>query len=396
MTDIVLQALQSAKDQNEKAAIIAELIFTSLPEMVALAGRRCVILHWFDQFIVENILGDCELTLDQMSEVYEQLEALPFIDILPWGLTFQETTRQGFLKHYSTTNSEALKTAARMAAPAYEANEQEKRNIAEAFFCYIVAEDQASSTALQSILFEDASKHQDWHFLDNLLQLQAEAESFPFVRPLPRNEKQLLLQGLVHRIKGKEEDALLDYQQALTINPKSALAFVSLGTTHAEQGHDKEALIAYNTALRLDNNFAPAYLSRGVLYLKQTRYKEALRDINKAQSLGLNTDAIFMSKGNIFNTLGQYEDAIAAYDQAIRLNPNDPDAYYNKGLSLDNLGRYHDAIAAYDQAIRLNPNHDIAYYNKDLSLRYASSKNLDRSKSKSKNFTRRKARNKIY
>src|SRR5690348_7495072 len=116
MTDSFLQALQSAQEQTEKAAIVAEATLASLPEIVILAAQRCIILHWFDEFIVDVLLTDQELRLDQISEVYKQLSALPFIDTVPWGLAFQETTRQGLLQR---TDPILLHTSALLAAPAF-------------------------------------------------------------------------------------------------------------------------------------------------------------------------------------------------------------------------------------------------------------------------------------
>jgi len=65
--------------------------------------------------------------------VYEHLASLPFIEVVSWGLAFQDLTREGLLKRYTLTQQKLLKTAARLAAPAYAAQENEKI-VAEAFF----------------------------------------------------------------------------------------------------------------------------------------------------------------------------------------------------------------------------------------------------------------------
>src|SRR5205085_11452751 len=109
------------------------------------------------------------------------------------------------------------------AAPYFEMREEDKKSVVEAFFCYIVAGEQEASKALQDTLFEEASSRQDWQRLDSLFQLQEEAEQLPFVQPIARNEQQFLLQGLIHRIRGKREAAILDYKNVLTLNSRSIL-----------------------------------------------------------------------------------------------------------------------------------------------------------------------------
>lgn len=201
VTDSILQELQETDDPREKSAIIAEAIFALLPTETALVARRCVILHWFDQAIIEALLEDRELTIDEMNNVFGQLQVLPFIDTIPKGLTYQNVTREGMIKRYNLTQPEILQTAARLAAPHFETREEDKKSVVEAFFCYIVAGEQEASSALQKALFEEASSSQDWQHLDNLLHVQDEAEQLPFVQPLPPNEQQILIQGLIHRLQ---------------------------------------------------------------------------------------------------------------------------------------------------------------------------------------------------
>ena len=368
MTDPILQSLQETNVPQEKAAILAEAIFALLPEEVAFVARRCAILHWFDQSLVEALLEDRELTLDEMSNVYGQLLTLPFIDTIPGGLTYQNLTREGLIKRYSITQPELLQTAARLAAPYFEMREEDKKSVMEAFFCYIVAGEYEASRELQDTLFEDASSNQDWQRLDSLIQIQEEAERLPFVQPVPRNEQQFLLQGLIHRIQGKREDAILDYKHALTLNPRSILAYVSRGTVYAEQDHFAEALADYNKALQFDENFAQVYQSRGNVYTKQGKYKEAFEDNAKAIQLGLCDDIVFISKGNILNKLGKYEDAVAAYDAALRINTASVNAYIGKGEALNRLERHAEALSAYNDAIHLDPNSSEAYRGKWQAL----------------------------
>lgn len=368
MTDPILQALQETDDPQEKAAIVAEAIFALLSTEAALAARRSVILHWFDQAIVEALLEDRELTLAEMSNVYEQLLTLPFIDTIPSGLTFQNLTREGLIKQYSLSQPDLLQTAARLAAPHFEIREEDKKSGMEAFFCYLVAGEQEASKVLLNTFFDETSRHQDWQRLDSLFQLQEEAERLPFVQPIPRDERHYLLRGLIHRVQGNRVAALLDYKNALTINPRSTLAYTSRGTTYAELGRFGEALVDYNTALRLDKKFAQAYLGRGITYTKQGKYTEALKENDKAIQLGLRNAIVFLNKGDILIELGQYEDAVVAYDAALRLDTSSIGAYIGKGQAFNGLERYNDALAILEEALRLDLESVNAHISKGQAL----------------------------
>jgi subtilisin family serine protease/tetratricopeptide (TPR) repeat protein len=239
MDDLILQELRATNDLTKKAAIVAESVFNELPTERALVARRCIILHWFDQPVVEALLQDTSLRKNESQAIYEQLASLPFIEALSSGLTFQGLTREGLLKHYTITHPEPelLRRAASLAAPAYEAREEDEKIAAEALFCYIVAGNQRSGMRLLDNLLEQASSRGDFQRLGFLLQLQDEAERLPFVDPLFLTERQWILRALVHRIQGKQSAAIFAYNKAIAINPRNPRTYFSRGTTYAEQAY---------------------------------------------------------------------------------------------------------------------------------------------------------------
>ncbi|MFL5627678.1 MAG: tetratricopeptide repeat protein, partial [Ktedonobacteraceae bacterium] len=277
MESAFLQALRATTDLTDKAAIVAEFLFRDLPEEVKLVARRCIILHWFDRFIVEALLQDTVFAQSSHEEIYAQIASLPCIETVPFGLAYQDVTREGLLKRYALTQPDVLQTAAHLAAPAYEVQEDE-RMAAEAMFCFIIAGDQPSSLRLLDTLLTRASRREDWYAMDNLLQLQDEAESLSFVIPLPRAEQSWLLRGLVHSTQNRLEEAIRDYSQALAVNTKNAVAYLSRGTTYVEQQEWAYAEADFTTALRLTPTLVQAYINRGMLYTRQKRYKDASKD----------------------------------------------------------------------------------------------------------------------
>src|SRR5436305_4184529 len=173
MQDIV-KMLLATKDPAEKAAIIAELTLSELPERVAFVARRCIAFHWFDQSILEVLLKEFSLTKDEIRNVYEQLETLPFVEKLPWGLSFQDLTREGLLKRYASEQPDLLNSTALQAASVYETYNDDK-NIAEAASCYFMAHNDLIGEQLTDKLTKRALERGDQQFVDNLRSLLNEA-----------------------------------------------------------------------------------------------------------------------------------------------------------------------------------------------------------------------------
>ena len=68
--------------------------------------------------------------------------------------------------------------------------------------------------------------------------------------------------------------AISDYNKAIEINPKDALAYYNRGAAYAKQGNLLQAISDYNKAVEINPNFANAYYNRGVAYCQSKRMKK--------------------------------------------------------------------------------------------------------------------------
>lgn len=90
-----------------------------------------------------------------------------------------------------------------------------------------------------------------------------------------------LKRGLAYGMQGKIEQSILEFQEALKVNPNDAIAHYSLGNTYKEQGNLEEAIVELREALRIDQNFTEAYYHMGTAYVGQMRTKEAIECFHK-------------------------------------------------------------------------------------------------------------------
>ena len=133
-----------------------------------------------------------------------------------------------------------------------------------------------------------------------------------------------MLQG-----RGKNDEAIAEYEAALRIRPHDATANNGLGGAFIEAGQPRSAIVY----LRAATESAPEY---------------------------------FDAHYNLGHALAATEDFAGAAEEfatAVRLRPDDADAHANFGSALAELGRFSEAKAQLERALQINPNHALAREN---------------------------------
>lgn len=74
--------------------------------------------------------------------------------------------------------------------------------------------------------------------------------------------------GLGYLRSGQYDKAIVDFSEAILINPKNPFAFDNRGDAWREKGNYDRALADYNEALRVEPDFSSARLNRGITYEK--------------------------------------------------------------------------------------------------------------------------------
>ncbi|MBE9595184.1 MAG: tetratricopeptide repeat protein, partial [Proteobacteria bacterium] len=78
------------------------------------------------------------------------------------------------------------------------------------------------------------------------------------------------------------ERAIEDYDKALELNPKYAMAYHNRGGAYANLKQYERAIEDYNKAIELNPNYAKAYGNRGIAYSEIGKYEESVRDMKKS------------------------------------------------------------------------------------------------------------------
>lgn len=161
--------------------------------------------------------------------------------------------------------------------------------------------------------------------------------------------------GFIKSTRNNYTGALNDFNMAIALDPVYEQAFDNRGYVKSKTGDNSGALKDLNKAISLDETFANPYYHRGILYLRTGNFKEALSDMNRFISMRPNIADGYNYKGIAIASMGNIHEALACFNKAIDLNPGLAGAYGNRALARYSLKDIKGAIADCDEVLRLKP-----------------------------------------
>ncbi len=123
---------------------------------------------------------------------------------------------------------------------------------------------------------------------------------------------------------------------------------------YAKKNYDK-AIADYNEAIRLNPKLAVAFNNRGNAWVGKMEYDKGIADFDEAIRLNPKLAVAFNNRGLAWYHKNEYDKAIADCTEAIRLNPGYADAFFLRGLVWDAKNEHGKAVADYKEAARLDP-----------------------------------------
>jgi tetratricopeptide (TPR) repeat protein len=121
--------------------------------------------------------------------------------------------------------------------------------------------------------------------------------------------------------RGRFEDAVEEYRQALEVQPYDATVHNKLGICYQRLKQDAMARREYDRALELDPGYAEVWNNIGTLEQSRLRFKAAVRAYKKAIDTKPGLANSWKNLGSAYLALGQAEQAFEAYQEAFRLDP---------------------------------------------------------------------------
>ncbi len=95
-----------------------------------------------------------------------------------------------------------------------------------------------------------------------------------------------LNRGVVYGKKGQHDQAIVDFNKAIELNPRDAAAYYNRGISFGKRGLYDQAILDFTKAIVINPRYAKAYINRGAAYFFKKEYDKAWNDVSKAQDLG--------------------------------------------------------------------------------------------------------------
>ncbi|MFD9218644.1 tetratricopeptide repeat protein [Streptomyces sp. NPDC060064] len=165
----------------------------------------------------------------------------------------------------------------------------------------------------------------------------------------------LVIRGRDRRNTGRYDEALRDYQQAVTLDGQCRRAYYGRGETYRLAGRSEEAVAEFDRALALDPDDTWALSSRALTRHAMGRDEEALADLDRALEIKPGHVWSLVRRAQVRRALADTDGALADVDRAGALDPDNPWIVGERGEILRHDGRSEEAIAEFDRAFALDP-----------------------------------------
>jgi len=169
--------------------------------------------------------------------------------------------------------------------------------------------------------------------------------------------------GACYASLGKLNDAVKNYEQALSINPNYYKAHFNLGNTYEELQQFNAAVLSYKNALSIEPQYAEAHNNLGNVLKYLNQIDASIKSFRSAIAYKHDYLEAYYSLASTYQELGDLDNAVKSYEAILTFKPNFVEIYNNLGLIFKELGQTDNTIEYLEKAIQIDPNYVEAYSN---------------------------------
>ncbi|MBI4689511.1 MAG: tetratricopeptide repeat protein [Nitrospirae bacterium] len=169
--------------------------------------------------------------------------------------------------------------------------------------------------------------------------------------------------GVAYRKKGLDDEAIIQYRLALSLQPDYLEAYTNLGNIYKDRGLYDEAIEYLQKALSLKPNFVPAHKKIAYAFLSTGRFDKAIEHYRIILKYEPEDAEIYSNLGSAYYSNGQIDKAVESYQTALKLKPDFAEVHNNLGSAYGAKGLTDKAIEQFQIALRLKPDYADAHNN---------------------------------
>ncbi|XP_065762956.1 tetratricopeptide repeat protein 6 [Muntiacus reevesi] len=159
--------------------------------------------------------------------------------------------------------------------------------------------------------------------------------------------------GVIHEFMGQKQNAMRDYQEAISLNPTYSLAYFNAGNIYFHHRQFSQASDYFSKALKFDPENECATMNRAIANTVLKRYEEAKEDFAYVVESCPLWAAVYFNRAYFYCCLKQYELAEEDLSKALSLKPNDALIYNLRAEVRGKIGLIEEAMADYNKALDL-------------------------------------------
>src|SRR6202022_4399934 len=132
------------------------------------------------------------------------------------------------------------------------------------------------------------------------------------------------------------------------------------GQALARSGKTEEALAEYDKAITLDPHYAEALYSRGLLYQTQRQHQLAIDDFSSANGLTPQRAEPLLARAISYLAMDKIKEAATDLDEPVPADPQNAQIWTTRGLAYERLGDKTKAAGSYARASSIRPRDEAA------------------------------------
>ncbi|CAN5567072.1 hypothetical protein BH10BAC1_BH10BAC1_17020 [soil metagenome] len=196
----------------------------------------------------------------------------------------------------------------------------------------------------------------------------------------PKYSEALCERGIIFIAKGSKDKGCMDLRKAKALKNEKAKglyesnacsgmsnSFIAMGDNKMNSKDYAGALADYTSAIQLNADSIEPFIKRGACNVFLKKYDKAIVDYNKALKIKADTVQILYLRGLAYNAASNWKLAFADFSAVVKLSPNYYEAYMQRAAACEGMENYRSAMYDYSEAIRLKPKDGQAYYKRGLA-----------------------------